>query len=136
MLQMLLEPWYYGFCSCFRGGCSNCLGLTFCTCCQYGRALDLAFGDSCVVCCLMFPLFGIGICLTCCKRQEVRAKYNLEVCHGSSRTLSSNMQSYDQCACIHKNSAQPLYLISNDVYRDQPWRIFSQHACPVGPCVN
>ena len=76
---MLPEPWYFGFCSCFRAGCCNCMGMTCCACCQYGRALNIAFGDNCCICCFLFPVFCVGACMSCCKRQQIRDKYSLEV---------------------------------------------------------
>ena len=72
-----LKPWQYSLCSCCNNGCCDCLGKVCCMTCQYGRALELAFNESCCLCCLAFSLFGLGHILSCCKRQQVRAKYEL-----------------------------------------------------------
>merc|ERR1712146_135981 len=66
-----------GLCSCCKNGLCDMLGKWCCLPCQYGRAMELAFNDNCVLCCLFFALFSVGHCYSCCKRQQVRQKYQL-----------------------------------------------------------
>ena len=72
-----LNPWQYSLCSCCNNGCCDCLGKLFCLTCQYGKAMELAFNDNCCLCCLFFALFSVGHWFSCCKRQQVRQKYQL-----------------------------------------------------------
>merc|ERR1712187_140343 len=39
--------------------------------------MEIAFNDNCCLCCLFFALFTVGHWFSCCKRQQVRAKYQL-----------------------------------------------------------
>lgn len=75
---MALNPWQFSLCSCCHNGCMDCLTKTCCLTCQYGRAMELAFHDSCCLCCLFFGLFTVGHWFSCCKRQQLRQKYQLE----------------------------------------------------------
>ena len=72
-----LQPWEYSICSCCKNGFCDFVGKWFCGTCQYGRAMELAFNDNCLLCCLFFGLFSVGYCYTCCKRAQVRQKYQL-----------------------------------------------------------
>merc|ERR1712150_4984 len=49
------------------GGALNPWQYSLCSCCN----------DNCCICCLFFALFTIGHWLSCCKRQQVRQKYQL-----------------------------------------------------------
>merc|ERR1711981_1536986 len=66
------NDWTFSLCSCCQNGFCDFLGKYFCAMCQYGRAMEIALGKSCIVCCL----FG-GFC-RCCNRREVRDKYSIQ----------------------------------------------------------
>lgn len=73
-----IKPWQYGLFSCCDNGCVDCLGKTYCLECQWGKAMELAFGDSCVLCCLLFYFcLPVAHILSCIKRGDVRGRYNL-----------------------------------------------------------
>ena len=54
-------------------GCGRCIQLWLCgSTCMWGRAMNVAFGDSCILQCL------IGSLCMICKRKKLREKYNIE----------------------------------------------------------
>merc|ERR1719460_2678135 len=64
LFTLTLKPWEYSLCSCCKNGFCDFLGKWFCGTCQYGRAMEMAFNDNCVLCCLFFGLFSVGYCYT------------------------------------------------------------------------
>lgn len=74
---MALNPWQYSLLSCCNNGCIDCVSKLLCLSCQYGRAMELAFDDSCILCCIFVYFFSLGHWFSCCKRQQLRQKYQL-----------------------------------------------------------
>ena len=85
------KPWTFGLFSCCQNGCVDCLGKTICFECQWGKAMEIAFKDSCMVCCLGAAVCpGIMQIVSFFKRQSLREKYSL---------IGSTVNDFLSCWC-------------------------------------
>ena len=98
-----LTSWKYSLCSCCDNGtdsgCCDCMGKAFCCTCQYAKAMELAFNDqACHTCCL-FYVFCFSHCATCCKRGQLRKKY--QIIHGPGTTACADFLVCTFCPVQH-----------------------------------
>lgn len=60
-------------------GCGDCMAKWFCSPCEYGRAVEIAFGHSCVGMGISFIFPPACMILSCVHRGSLRIKYGFEV---------------------------------------------------------
>ena len=72
------QHWKFTMFSCCQNGFVDCLAKTCFFNCAWGKAMEIAFGNSCILCCL-----GAGFCpgivyiMSLCQRTQMREKYSL-----------------------------------------------------------
>ena len=72
------EPWKYTLFSCCQNGVGDCCAKACCSNCAWGKAMELAFGENCMLYCLGMAFCpGIMQIVSCLKRANLRQKYNL-----------------------------------------------------------
>merc|ERR1712157_476800 len=73
------KGWSWGlFNGCCNGGAAHFCQRWYCGACMYYRALALALGANCCLCCLCTGWWYCGYCAIPCCRAKIREKYGIE----------------------------------------------------------